>query len=426
MPIVARKTVYAASIASCRRLCTVNARLVGSFSIATALVLCSMASGCSSWIPRPEPNPDTPYGHDPRASPGKLADDSRSNRDVPSAVQLFLERDNAAQQSGSSSADILKYLDSGFGLSDTMCSEWFNSIEASRESAEYREGTAGLTGALTGTLMGLFKSAPNEIGAAAAVFGGVSSWYKLGKATFFLTPKLGTVRTKTRELRESMANDIRSNETIVSSYELARRALVQYQDTCGILALQQFVENATDLAKYEYTPAGQLDPAIREKLKVLATKLLKQIAWPDPDADIAPEIWGQVYVTQFDPELAGKMDYPKAGTARQLNEAFSKALAAAASEPANSDPKSDLETQLVAIASLLKLDKAADDKKKAFQELSDEEARELAAIPADSHEFAAKNAVKAANDARIKTLKQSLVTPLIRSSVGEFHVVSTN
>lgn len=359
-------------------------------------------------------------------SPGKVSSDaegasSTNTQDAPTEVRIFLERDKRAQQPGSSRSDVISYLDSGFGLSDRMCSEWFNSIEASRESAEYREGTAALTGALTGTLMGLFKSAPNEIGAAAAVFGGVSSWYKLGKATFFLTPKLGSVRAKTQDLRDSMANDIRSNADITSSYELARRALVKYQDTCGILALQQFVDTATDLAKYEYTPAGQLDPATQKKLKSLTTKLLKDIAWPDADADIDPTTWGQVYVAQFDAALAGEMGYPKAGTPKQLNDAFSRALSAATSESS----KSDLETALAAIASLLKLDKAAEEKKSAIQKVVEDKAEELAAVPTGSPEFAAKTtAIAAVKDAQLKTLKQSLIAPMGRTNVGEFHVVT--
>jgi hypothetical protein len=184
------------------------------------------AAGCSAWIPRPDPNPDNPYGNDPRSSPGQY--ETESATDAPSEVQHFLKLDKAARASNATSTDLIQYLNGGFALSDRMCSEWFASLEGYRETSEFRQGTTALTGTLTATLMGLFKSAPNEIGAAAAIFGGVDGWYKLGKATFFLTPKLGTVQSKLQTLQDTMADDIRGNTTIAASYELSRRALLSF------------------------------------------------------------------------------------------------------------------------------------------------------------------------------------------------------
>ncbi len=364
-------------------------------------------AGCADWIPRPDPNPDTPYGHDPKSTPGKTATDE----DAKSELQNFLELDKAARTSNLSS-DIVKYLNQGFGLSDRMCSEWFNSLEASRETSEFRQGTTALTGTMAGTLMALFKSAPNEIGAAVAVFGGIDGWFKLGKATFFLTPKLGTVHDKIQGLRDSMATDIKGNTTITSSYELSYRALARYQDTCGMLALQRFVDTATDLAKYDYTPAGELDPATKAQLLSLSKQYLTDIAWPDTSADIDPSIWRQIYIVRFETDLATKSKFPTAGIAAQLQTAY---------KAADAGKMADADKILAAIGSLLKVQKDVDQAKKRVLEIQGEKAAKLRDAP-DSKRV---QQIDLEESIALSALAATLSGSGAQSGFGQVRIIST-
>ncbi len=388
------------------------------FARLLATLTLAVIAGCAAWIPRPDPNPDDPYGNDPRASPGKYETDSQT--DAPSEVAYFLKLDKAASASGAASTTIIQYLNGGFALSDRMCSEWFASLEASRESAEYRQGTAAITGALTATLMGLFKSAPNEIAAAAAVFGGVNSWYNMSKTTFFLTPKLGTVRDKTQALRDAMADDIRSNATITTSYELSRRALVKYQDTCGMLALQRFVDTATDLAKYDYTPAGQLDATTAAKLKTLSAQLLQTIAWPDTTADIDSSVWKQLYVLQFDHALASELGYPKAGIASQLNAAYS--------DLTDATKKKTADQLLAAIGALLNVQKDVDATRKSVADIHSEADRKLKALSIPGRpeaDAAAADEIAADRSAKLENLSERLLNASTsRANLGEVRIIS--
>jgi hypothetical protein len=288
-----------------------------------------MLTACASNIPRPAPFPDSPYGHEPREAKEEKfniedPDNPTGTIDVTpiSEVKYFLALDSSARKAGVDPQKNLRYLNSGFGISDRMCSEWFSSLETSRQTAEYRQGTAALTGTMTGTVMGLFKSASREVGAAAAVFGGINGWYDMGKATFFLTPKLGTVQTKLAELRDAMANDFRQDSAITASYERAHQALSRYQDSCGTLELQRFIDSAAEIAKYEYKPAGALDPGTNIQVGALTVEFLKAIQWPVSNARIDPRTLKKLYFFRFEPDLATKLAYDKDALVVQLNSSY--------------------------------------------------------------------------------------------------------
>jgi hypothetical protein len=314
------------------------------FFLLTALVV--LVSGCQTWVPRPPIASKTVYGPDAAASPGKIQQPQESPQKgvAQSELSHFLYLDNKARQDGAQTEDLFKYLESGIALSDRLCADWFTALEDSRQTSEFRQGTFSISGTTTGALLGLFKAAPEEIGAVAALFGGIDSWFNMGKATFFLTPKIGTLQEKLSSLRREMSDEAVGNARTWASYQAAYRFLIDYGKTCTALELQRFVDSATELAKYEWKPRGEIDVQTAIQLDLLSSQLATSIKWRS--LKLGQGELRELYILVFHSDVAATLKLPTP-VGQILKKAYDE----------SGERKEEATKTLAAIGTLLELEK---------------------------------------------------------------------
>jgi hypothetical protein len=261
-----------------------------------------LLGGCGilPWNIRPAANPGHLYPENLKEPPSYveqgadeggsgLGDGNRAANEtkyVTSIHARFYKSEVIAQSPDAASNAYRRYLESGMAYSNELCDRWFDDLERVQSRADYGQGSFGIGGAFATTTMGIFSAATKEIAAVAAGFGGVGSWYELGKAVFLFTPDLHIMRGKISELRSEVRTEILSGD-MPPSYDQARIQLNDYHKLCSAAQVKGYLDKAIVKTRYDIKVEEQLSGIKQTQLITLGAQFSKELGLGKDAPDIA-------------------------------------------------------------------------------------------------------------------------------------------
>ena len=138
-------------------------------------------------------------------------------------------------------ADLRRYLDAGFGLSDLYCQRFF--VVASQSALKRRfarnAGTAADT--LIGTVLNLASAGETAIGIVNSGFGAIDSTFQNMDDSFLVAADLENVRHLVHTAQDAFKLEALNEERMVGSYPAARSVIERYAGICSFTGMRRLV-----------------------------------------------------------------------------------------------------------------------------------------------------------------------------------------
>ena len=176
----------------------------------------------------------------PASAAGCTGDQSRKGKNTDDRRQCIVFKKTPSDR-----AELHRFIDAGFALSNIYCEDFFRETNASARRRKFARSTTSDVGATIKIILGLANVASGVGGGFAAAFGFTDAGFRNYDESYLVAADLSRVRKlvlATQDHFKASLNDEATDKTThIKDYIEARDAIVRYDAICSYLGMQELI-----------------------------------------------------------------------------------------------------------------------------------------------------------------------------------------